>query len=133
MIPSMNQKARSLQATSWPTCTWKPTGYAAQVSAKVRTQGWAATFRSPLPLSVAVQPQLAGTTLSIQIPSSYNSVSHIMAVIQRPGDLIDLAQNFRKFIGSSELASRLPPRSGSTQCKCSKRLWVTMALTCSEK
>ena len=26
-----------------------------------------------------------------------------MAVIQRPGDLIDLAQNFRKFIGSSEL------------------------------
>ena len=73
------------------------------LSAKVRTQGWAATFRSSLPLSVAVQPRLAGTTLSIQIPSSYNSVSHIMAVIQRPGDLIDLAQNFRKFIGSSEL------------------------------
>ena len=60
------------------------------LSAKVRAQGWAATFRSSLPLTVAVQPQLAGTTLSIQIPSSFNSVSHIMAVIQRPGDLIDI-------------------------------------------
>src|SRR5690606_12085682 len=40
------------------------------LSAKVRAQGWAATFRSSLSLTVAVQPQLAGTTLSIQIPSA---------------------------------------------------------------
>ena len=39
------------------------------LSAKVITQGWAATFRSSLHVSVAVQPQLAGTTLTIQIPS----------------------------------------------------------------
>jgi hypothetical protein len=73
------------------------------LSAKVRTQGWAATFRASLPVTIAVQPQLAGTTLSIQIPSSFNSVSHIMAVIQRPGDLIDLSVLNRKFLGSPEL------------------------------
>jgi len=73
------------------------------LSAKVKTQGWAATFRSSLPVSVAVQPQLAGTTLSVQIPSSYNSVSHIMAVIQRPGDLTMLARRNKKFLASTEL------------------------------
>jgi len=52
---------------------------------------------------VSVNPQLAGTTLSVQIPSSYNSVSHIMAVIQRPGDLLDLKLAARKFLGSVEL------------------------------
>ena len=70
---------------------------------KVRAQGWAATFRSTLPYTVSVNPQLAGTTLSVQIPSSYNSVSHIMAVIQRPGDLLDLKLAARKFLGSVEL------------------------------
>jgi hypothetical protein len=52
---------------------------------------------------VAINPQLAGTTLSVQIPSAYNSVSHIMAVIQRPADLIDLKNANRKFLGTAEL------------------------------
>jgi hypothetical protein len=70
---------------------------------QVTSQGWSATFRSSLYFTANIQPQLSGTTLSIQIPSSFNSVSHIMGIIQRPADLTDLKQPNRKFQGSSEL------------------------------
>ena len=86
-----------------------PSLYAAVIS-----QGWSATFRSSLYFTANIQPQLAGTTLSIQIPSSFNSVSHIMGIIQRPADLTDLKQPNRKFLGSPELGI---PTSVSTAFK----------------
>jgi hypothetical protein len=35
------------------------------LAAKVKAQGWAAKFRSSLPYTVAINPQLTGTTLSV--------------------------------------------------------------------
>jgi len=79
------------------------------LSARVRSQGWSAVFRSSLPLTMGIAPQGAGTKFTVQIPSSFNSVSHIMAVIQRPEDLLDLAIPNRKFLGTPELG--IPTRT----------------------
>jgi hypothetical protein len=79
------------------------------LSQRVRSQGWSAVFRSSLPLTIGIAPQGANTKFTVQIPTSFNSVSHIMAVIQRPEDLIDLAIPNRKFLGSPELG--IPTRT----------------------
>jgi len=70
---------------------------------RVKSQGWSAVFRSSLPLILGLNPVGANTTITVKIPSSFNSVSHIMAVIQRPADLINLTNANRKFLGSVEL------------------------------
>jgi len=70
---------------------------------RVKSQGWSAVFRSSLPLTLGMSPVGANTKITIQIPTAFNSVSHIMAVIQRPADLISLTNGNRKFLGSNEL------------------------------
>lgn len=69
----------------------------------IQQNGWSSCFQSYAALTSTIPPTPALNELSLQIPSSYASLSHVLGNFQRQGDLINLALPNRCFVGSPEI------------------------------
>ena len=67
--------------------------------------GWSASFRAQYWSQQPLAPLTAGSQYTLQIPSNYQSVSHLMLRIQRQADLTNMQLPLRAFQSSPELST----------------------------